>query len=72
MFSIIKANNSEAIGNEPESEEDTEMNPLMSGRSVKRPRLRTMTTNTGDVLNDCVNSLSAGILPDGNEIHSDL
>ena len=72
MSTTIKTKTSEAIGNEPDGEEDTEMNRLMSARSVKRPRLRTITTNTGDVLNECVNSRSAGILTDGNEIHSDL
>ena len=72
LSSVFKTNISEAIGNEPESEEDMEPNPLVSGRSVKRPRLCTIATNTGDALNERDNSRSAGVSTDENDMQGDL
>lgn len=72
MSTVFKANISEAIDSEPEIEEDTEPNPLMSGRSVKRRRLFTIATYTCDVHNDCDISRSTGVSAAENDIHSDL
>ena len=72
LSTVFKANISEAIDNEPESEEDTESNPIISGRSIKRPGLFSIATSTGDVLNECDSSSSTGVSPDENEIHCDF
>ena len=72
MSKVFKANISEAIRNEPESEEDTETNKVISGRIVKRLRLFTIATNICGVLSDCDSSRSTGVSSDESNVHCDL